>query len=315
MKDLRIVFFGTPDFAVASLRALVDNKFHVVAAVTAPDKPSGRGHKMQSPPVKTYAGEQGIPVMQPSNLKSEDFVNELRSCNADLQIVVAFRMLPEIVWNMPPLGTYNVHASLLPDYRGAAPINWAIINGENETGVTTFKLRHEIDTGNILLQQRVSIADSDNAGSLHDKLMAAGAALLVQSVEQLGLGDVKLIAQTNSKVEKHAPKIFKDDCRINWNQPAKAVRNFIRGMAPFPAAFSEISFQNGTSEAWKFFASDLNNTPSERPGVIRIEGGGILISCADQWLEIKEVQVPGKKRMTTYDFLKGLREIPKEVKN
>jgi len=306
MKDLRIVFFGTPDFAVASLKALVDGGFKVVAAVTAIDKPSGRGHKMQSPPVKLFVDEHNIPCLQPPNLKSESFVQELQGFEADLQIVVAFRMLPEIVWNMPPLGTYNVHASLLPDYRGAAPINWAIINGEKLTGVTTFKLQHQIDTGNILFQQPVEIKESDNAGTLHDKLMEAGAELLIRSVTAIASGPVALKPQQDGG-SKEAPKIFKDICQIDWNLPASKVRDFIRGMSPFPTSYAKVVLEDGSKENWKIYDSSLTQHCCTSPGLLKILDGKLLISCIDHWLEINELQSPGKKRMKAEEFLRGLR--------
>jgi methionyl-tRNA formyltransferase len=307
MSTLRIVFFGTPDFAVESVRALVDSGSNVVAIVTAPDKPSGRGHKMQSPPVKVFADEQGIPCLQPPNLKAPNFIAELKAFKADLQIVVAFRMLPEMVWDMPELGTYNVHASLLPDYRGAAPINWAIINGEKKTGVTTFKLKHEIDTGNILLQKEVEISADDNVGSLHDKLMMAGAKVLVESVEAIGNGNIDLKPQDQSAEPKHAPKIFKPTCQIKWNQPADRVRDFIRGMSPFPTAYTSIKLPDGTEENWKIHAATASDDVAKTSGIIKKIDGLIFISCSDKWLEIKVLQSPGKRRMNADEFLRGLR--------
>ena len=307
MSTLRIVFFGTPDFAVESVRALVDSGSDVVAIVTAPDKPSGRGHKMQSPPMKVFADERGIPCLQPPNLKAPEFIAELKAFKADLQIVVAFRMLPEMVWNMPELGTYNVHASLLPDYRGAAPINWAIINGEKKTGVTTFKLKHEIDTGNILLQKEVEISDDDNVGTLHDKLMLAGAQVLVESVEAIGNGSIELKPQQLTTEPKHAPKIFKPTCQINWNQPAQKVRDFIRGMSPFPTAYTSIRLPDGTEENWKVYSANLSDDVAKTSGTIKKLDDSICISCSDKWLEIKVLQSPGKRKMDSDEFLRGLR--------
>lgn len=307
MKDLKIVFFGTPDFAVASLKALVDASFNVVAAVTATDKPSGRGHRLQSPPVKVIADGNQIPCLQPKNLKDPTFVEELRSFNANLHIVVAFRMLPEIVWNMPELGTYNVHGSLLPNYRGAAPINWAIINGEKTTGVSTFKLRHEIDTGSVLHQKEVAIEDSDNVGTVHDKLMHAGAELLVKTVSQIAKGDVQLMPQDLSLKTKEAPKIYKQDCVIQWNQSAQNVRNFIRGMSPFPTAFAKVTLPDGTEENWKIYATQLTQNPCSSAGTIKSEEEKILIGCNDHWIEINELQSPGKRRMKAVEFLRGIR--------
>lgn len=307
MKDLRIVFFGTPHFAVGSLKALVDADFKVAAVVTATDKPSGRGHNLQSPPVKVFADEKNIPCLQPKNLKDLLFIRELQSLKADLQIVVAFRMLPEIVWNMPELGTYNVHASILPNYRGAAPINWAIINGEKTTGVSTFKLKHEIDTGSILLQREVSIDDADNAGRVHDKLMVAGAELLVESVIKIYEGKIELKPQDLSAVNKEAPKIFKHDCQIDWNLKAFQVRNFIRGMSPYPTAFAKVSLQDGSQENWKIYSSVLSEMSSSKAGIIKSEDGRLMVSCSDYWLEITQLQSPGKKRMNANEFLRGVR--------
>ncbi len=305
-NPLRIVFFGTPDFAVESLEALISDNRHVVAIVTAPDKPAGRGKKLQEPAVKTAALRHGIPVLQPTNLKDESFIKALASYQADLQIVVAFRMLPEVVWNMPKKGTYNVHASLLPNYRGAAPINWAIINGETETGVTTFKLKHEIDTGNILLQSKVEITSEDNAGSLHDKLMEAGAKLLLESVDQIQNGTETLSPQASSG-GKNAPKIQKSDCQINYAQKAEHVRNFIRGMAPFPGAFMEV-FDGEETAKWKVFSFTISDQPSNSAGMIKQVDDKLMVSCEDFWLILDQIQAPGKKRMNTEDFLRGFQK-------
>ena len=307
MKDLRIVFFGTPDFAVASLKALVEANCNVVAAVTATDKPSGRGHKMQSPPVKVFADENNIPCLQPKNLKDPNFIDKLQSFEANLQIVVAFRMLPEVVWNMPKHGTYNVHASLLPNYRGAAPINWAIINGEKSTGVSTFKLRHQIDTGSILWQKEIAIEDADNAGTVHDKLMTEGANLLVKSVQRIAQGNIDLLPQDLGLDTQEAPKIFKKDCQISWNKSAVEVRNFIRGMSPFPTAYAQVELPDDRVENWKIYSSELTEIPCEKPGIIKEENGKILVGCSDVWLEISQLQSPGKKRMSSDEFLRGIR--------
>ena len=307
MKDFRIVFFGTPEFAVTSAKALVDQGFNVVGIVTATDKPSGRGHKLQSPPMKTFADAHSIKCLQPSNLKDSEFLKELEALKADLQIVVAFRMLPEVVWDMPEWGTYNVHASLLPQYRGAAPINWAIINGEKITGVTTFKLKHEIDTGSILLQKEVNISDDDNAGTLHDKLMYAGAKLITESVDLIGSGDFELKPQDPSIQPKHAPKIFKATCKIDWNRPAREVYNFIRGMSPFPTAFTVVKFSDGTVENWKIFEAKLTDKASDQVGRLKSDSGKLFVGCRDQWIEIATLQVPGKSRVGADEFLRGLR--------
>jgi len=307
------VFFGTPDFAVASLEALVNASFDVVGVVTAPDKPAGRGHKLQAPPVKVFAEQHGIKVLQPPRLKAEEFIDELRRLKADLQIVVAFRMLPEVVWNMPELGTYNVHASLLPDYRGAAPINWAIIRGEKKTGVTTFKLKHEIDTGNTLLQAAIAIEPNDTAGSLHDKLMALGAETLVKSVKLIAEGNTELKPQPEQAQEKHAPKIFKEDCRIHWNQTAQEVHDFVRGMAPFPGAFTDVDV-SGVTQKWKIAGTALSGEKADGPGLIRIREHQLQISTQDEWLDIKTIQAPGKKRLNTDEFLRGARFEPDSLK-
>jgi methionyl-tRNA formyltransferase len=304
IKDLRIVFFGTPGFAVASLNAIADAGAQVVAVVTAPDKPSGRGLQLSSTPVKGAAEARNIPVLQPPKLKDPGFTEVLRSLNADLHIVVAFRMLPEVVWAMPPLGTINVHGSLLPQYRGAAPINWAIINGEQETGVTTFRLKHEIDTGNLLLQDRVPILPEDNAGTVHDKLMAAGAALLVRTVE--GLANETIVPQPQGEGDtlKHAPKIFKEDTRIDWTKPADEVHNFIRGLSPYPAAFTTLS-----GKGLKVFASRVEQGGnSVEPGTPDTDGKSYLRMAAEGgWVYLEEVQQEGKKRMAISDFLRGFR--------
>lgn len=306
LNELRIVFFGTPDFAVKSLEALVNAGLNVVAVVTAPDKPAGRGMVMQSPAVKVYAEANSLPVIQPVKLKDPGFINQLSSLRADLQVVVAFRMLPEAVWSMPPLGTINVHASLLPQYRGAAPINWAIINGETETGVTTFKLQHEIDTGNILLQRKVAIQQEDNAGTLHDKLMEEGASLLLETINGLYAGTIREISQANvdSKEIKHAPKIFKEHLLINWNQPVRNIHNFIRGMSPFPAAFTTLDGKN-----IKLYSSGVESgKPNVVPGSYETDHKTFLrFAGTDGWVYIKELQQEGKKRMDIVSFLRGFR--------
>lgn len=301
---MRIVFLGTPDFAVASLRALVENQFDVVAVVTAPDKPAGRGMKVQESAVKKYAVEKNIPVLQPIKLKSPDFLEVLQSYKADVQVVVAFRMLPEVVWNMPPLGTINVHASLLPDYRGAAPINWAIINGEHETGVTTFKLKHEIDTGNILLQQKVSIDENDNAGVLHDKLMRAGATLLVETLNKLKNGTLTEQIQIATPTNKHAPKLFTASCEIDWSKTAKEITQLIRGLSPYPGAFTQL---NG--KLFKIFeATILEQNPDIPSGQYRSDGKDYIhFACADAFLMVQVIQLEGKKRMEVKEFLRGFK--------
>ncbi len=304
-KDLRIIFLGTPDFAVASLNALIVAGAQVVGVVTAPDKPAGRGMQVQHTAVKKYALEKGLHLLQPPKLKDPVFLDELRSLHADLQVVVAFRMLPELVWNMPPMGTINVHASLLPQYRGAAPINWAIINGEDVTGVTTFKLKHEIDTGDILLQQKVTIAPADNAGVLQDKLMGAGAALLVETIKGLAEGRLKEQPQTGSDSTqlKHAPKIFKEDCRISWDQPAESIHNLVRGLSPYPAAFTIVS-----EKQLKVFKTRVGEATTAPSGTMETDHKNWLrFAAADSWVYIEELQQEGKKKMETEAFLRGFR--------
>lgn len=301
-STLKIVFLGTPDFAVASLRALVENGYNVVAVVTAPDKPAGRGMQLKMSAVKEYALSQNLPVLQPEKLKNPDFIATLQSYQADLQIVVAFRMLPEIVWNMPPMGTLNVHGSLLPKYRGAAPINWAIINGETETGVTTFRLKHEIDTGDILLQDRTPILDEDNIGTIYEKLMHKGAALLLKTVDGLIDGSIKEIPQDTLEHPTHAPKIFKEDCIIDWNKSASSIHNLIRGLAPVPTAFTTLQ-----DKQLKIFVSKyILEAHTATPGVFDTDGKNYLrFATPDGWLYALDVQLQGKKRMPIADFLRG----------
>lgn len=305
-SDLKIVFFGTPEFAVASLSALISAHLNVVAVVTAPDKPSGRGLQLQGTAVKQYALGQGIPVLQPVKLKDPEFLQELRELGADLHIVVAFRMLPVAVWDMPPMGTVNVHGSLLPQYRGAAPINWAIINGATETGVTTFRLKHEIDTGNILLRSTVTISPEDNAGSVHDKLMVAGAELLVETVKGLAAGNLEEIPQDSIEGPLvHAPKIFKEDMRIDWGNSAASIINLIRGLSPYPAAFSELEGKN----IKVFSAKAEQGKPHVAAGVYDTDHKSYLrFAAADAWVSILELQQEGKKRMLIADFLRGFRK-------
>lgn len=295
---------GTPDFAVASLDALVQANFNVVAVITAPDKPAGRGQKINESAVKRYAVEKGIPVLQPEKLKNPEFLEELKSYEADLQVVVAFRMLPEVVWNMPSKGTINLHGSLLPQYRGAAPINHAIINGEKESGVTTFFLTHTIDTGDIILSDKTPIADDETAGELHDKLMVIGANSLVKTVTAIAEGNFTEQPQPQSDVLKHAPKIFKDDCKINWNNPSQLIYNLIRGLSPYPTAFTLLN-----DKTLKIFKAELEN---KEPG---IAAGGFLsdgktylkFATKDGFIKLLDIQYEGKKRMLIEDFLRGMR--------
>lgn len=297
---------GTPDFAVASLDALVQQGYNVVAVITAPDKPAGRGLQLQQSAVKQYAVSRDIPVLQPEKLKNPAFLEELRSYKADLQVVVAFRMLPELVWDMPPLGTINVHASLLPQYRGAAPINWAIINGEKESGVTTFKLQHEIDTGNILFSAKVPIRDDETAGELHDALMQAGADVLVKTVAALAGGGIEGTVQNNIPADqlKHAPKIFKDDCRINWEKPVEEIYNLIRGLSPYPTAFTTL--QDKTLKIFK--AAKEPGAHAHAPGSVHSDQKTYLKFAAEGgYIRVDELQLEGKKKMGVEEFLRGFR--------
>ncbi len=301
---MKIVFMGTPDFAVASLDALVQANFDIVAVVTAPDKPAGRGQKLNESAVKKYAAEKSFPVLQPEKLKNPEFLEALKSYQADLQVVVAFRMLPEVVWNMPPKGTINLHGSLLPQYRGAAPINHAIINGEKESGVTTFFLTHEIDTGDIILSDSTPIAPDETAGELHDKLMVIGANLLVKTVTAISNGDFSEQPQPQSDELKHAPKIFKEDCKIDWNNPSIKVHNLIRGLSPYPTAFTILN-----DKTLKIFKAAFED---KEPG---IAAGGLLtdnktylkFATKDGFIKLLDIQYEGKKRMLIEDFLRGMR--------
>lgn len=303
---MRIVFMGTPEFAVASLKALLDAGENVVAVITAPDKPAGRGQKLNQSAVKVFAEANNLPVLQPEKLRDPKFIEDLKSYNADLQVVVAFRMLPEIVWNMPPLGTINVHASLLPQYRGAAPINHAVINGEKETGVTTFLLQHQIDTGNILLATKVEIADTDNAGIVHDKLMHAGAETLIKTLNGLRNKTITPIPQEDLNQEdlKHAPKIFKEDCLINWENSTEKIYNQIRGLSPYPAAFTFLN-----DKVLKIFETKKEIVEhNNQPGTFQCDGKTFLkFATNDGYLHLNAIQMEGKKRMEISEFLKGYR--------
>lgn len=301
---MKIVFMGTPDFAVASLNALVESGFDIVGVVTAADKPAGRGQKLQESAVKKYAAEKGFRILQPLKLKDPEFIAELQSLQADLQVVVAFRMLPEIVWDMPAKGTINLHGSLLPQYRGAAPINHAIINGETESGVTTFFLQHEIDTGDIIFSTTVPIAGDDTAGDLHDHLMMAGAELLVKTVKAIESGDFKEQPQQFTAELKHAPKIFKEFCKIDWNQPVKTIYNLIRGLSPYPTAFTTLN--DKTIKIFK--AGYEENAPDIKPGEFLTDGKNYLkFAAADGFIHLLDVQFEGKKRMMVDEFLRGMR--------
>ena len=334
-KDLRIVFMGTPEFAVESLKRLVEGGYNVVAVVTQPDKPVGRHQDtLQPSQVKQYAVEHGLPVLQPVKMKDPEFVEQLRSYQADLQVVVAFRMLPEVVWAMPKYGTFNVHAALLPQYRGAAPINWAVINGEKETGVTTFFLDHDIDTGRIIMQKRFPIPETANVEYVYDGLMHLGAELALETIDALIAADGNIGSIPQSKLIgegaelKSAPKIFKDTCRIDFHKPAKQVYDFIRGLSPYPGAWTEIKkketvvfFDNPREEGkvkstakiqvLKMFSTHLSGMKrGEAPvGSLRVEGKMLQVACLDEWLNIQELQLSGKKRMDAAAFLNGMKDI------
>lgn len=305
-QSLRIVFMGTPEFAVASLDALIRQGCNIVAVITAPDKPAGRGMKMTETAVKKYAFEHQLNILQPEKLKNPEFLASLKELNADLQVVVAFRMLPELVWNMPPLGTINLHGSLLPQYRGAAPINWAVINGEKETGVTTFKLQHAIDTGDILLQSKFPIGENETAGEVHDRMKEIGAELLTQTVKGIATGSLREQPQPSGSTElKHAPKLITDTGRIDFNQPVSKVHNLIRGLSPFPGAFTHLN-----SKLLKIYRSEKTGKPVQghQPGEYISDGQNYLqFACNDFFIDIKELQLEGKKKMLTNEFLRGFR--------
>lgn len=314
-EDLRIVYMGTPEFAVESLKCLVEGGYNVVGVVTMPDKPMSRHQDvLQASPVKQYAVEHGLRVLQPVKLKDEAFVEELRSLCADLQIVVAFRMLPEVVWNMPPMGTFNLHASLLPQYRGAAPINWAVINGETETGITTFFLKHEIDTGEVIQQVRIPIADTDNVGVVHDKLMELGGRLVVETVDHILTDTIRPIPQEEMAVKgplHPAPKIFKETCKMDWQgRPLKPLYDFVRGLSPYPAAWSEMKDEaTGKVYTLKIYETEKEPCVCHEPaGKVVSDGKTYLKVAVDGgYLRLKEIQLTGKKRMRIEDFLRGFR--------
>lgn len=308
-QSLRIIYMGTPDFAVESLRALVEGEYNVVAVVTMPDKPAGRGHQLQYSAVKQYALSVGLPLLQPERLRDEDFLKELRSYNADLQIVVAFRMLPEVVWNMPRLGTFNLHASLLPQYRGAAPINWAVMNGDTQTGATTFMLQHEIDTGNIILQESIDITIDENVGSVHDRLMTMGATLVTRTVDLIIDSENKGVElpttqQQESSNLRPAPKIFKETCMIDFSWTAERIRNHVRGLSPYPAAWiANMPSSHPLADVLKgakVYQVAITQVPEQK--------GHIIVPCADGYVDILELQLPGKKRMMASALLNGIKK-------
>jgi len=306
-KELKIVFMGTPDFAVESLKILVENNYNIVGVITAPDKPAGRGQKLQESAVKQYAVANNLTILQPTNLKAEDFLTELKTLNANLQIVVAFRMLPEAVWNMPELGTFNLHASLLPQYRGAAPINWAIINGEKETGVSTFFLQHQIDTGDIIAQEKTAIGENETAGELHDKLMLIGKELVLKTVQNIENNQVKTFPQNNNQELKEAFKIFKPFCKIDWSKPINEIHNHIRGLSPYPTAFTEFKHKE-TQEilSCKVFKTEKEiENHSMLVGSIVQAKNELKIAVDGGFIKILELQVAGKKRMDVAALLNG----------
>ena len=302
---------GTPEFAVASLDALVGGGYNVVGVVTMPDKPAGRGYKMQFSAVKEYALAHNLPLLQPEKLKNEEFLDALRALHDDLQIVVAFRMLPEVVWAMPPLGTFNLHGSLLPQYRGAAPINWAIINGEQETGVTTFFLQQEIDTGDLILQKRTPITDGDNAGTIHDRLMSIGAAAVVETVDCIIAGTAPKTPQPQGVTLKSAPKIFKETCRVDWTQSCHQIFNFVRGLSPYPAAWSVLHTDDKTIDIKLFEVTREPAAQTLQAGQVVCDGKNYLkVAVADGFVQIESLQPAGKKRMSAADWLRGQHGAP-----
>jgi len=301
-KDLRIIYMGTPEFAVPALELLVAQGWSVVAVITAPDKPQGRGKKLGSSPVKVSAEQLGIPVLQPTNLKSPEFLEILHSYRADIQVVVAFRMLPEVVWNMPPKGTFNLHASLLPDYRGAAPINWVLINGEKETGVTTFFLKHEIDTGSIIFQEKEPIHPEDNVGTLYERLMKKGSHLVLKTIEAIATDSVIPLQQDESKFTHHAPKIFKETCQIDWSKPAEEIHNLVRGLSPYPAAWTTLA-----GKICKIYTTALLDQSSDgEMGTFLTDNKSFLhFRTGKGLLSVLSLQLEGKKRMEIAEFLRG----------
>lgn len=309
-NNLKIVFFGTPEFAVESLRAIVDGGFDVAAVVTGVDKPAGRGKHLKQSAVKEYALSVGLPVLQPENLKDEQFISALRAIGANLFVVIAFRMLPRVVWDMPEFGTFNLHASLLPRYRGAAPINWAVINGDSVTGVTTFFLQEQMDTGDVIDSRSIAIGDNEDVGSVHDRLMSLGAQLTLDTLRRIADGNLQATPQDSlpGGVEPSpAPKIFKETCRIDFARPAREVHNFVRGLSPYPAAWCELVTDGAEAGSLKVFTTLPTSRPAHLPGSVTVEGGAMYVDCADVALQVLSVQLQGKRRMDTPEFLRGLR--------
>jgi len=302
---------GTPEFAVESLDILVKNNYNIVGVITVPDKPAGRGQEIQQSAIKKYALEKGLNILQPEKLKDEHFLQQLKNLNADLQIVVAFRMLPVVVWDMPKLGTFNLHGSLLPQYRGAAPINWAVINGEKETGVSTFFLQHEIDTGKIIFREKTPIGENETTGEIHDRLMIIGANLVLKTVKAIEENDYPQIDQSefiaNGEQEKHAPKLFKDDCKIDWSRNATAIHNFIRGLSPYPAAFSSFVAPDEKIYSVKFFKTEKEICTPTHPiySIVTDSKTDLKIAVKEGYIIVKELQLAGKKKMATTEFLRG----------
>jgi len=313
-KELRIVFMGTPDFAVSSLKELVNNGYNVVGVITAPDRPAGRGKKLAESAVKKYALKNNLEILQPEKLKNEAFLTELKKIKPELQVVVAFRMLPEVVWTIPRLGTFNLHGSLLPQYRGAAPLNWAIINGETKTGVTTFLIDHKIDTGKILFKEEITIHENDTVGDIHDRLMDIGGKLVTKTVDAIAEGKINPVVQSeliNESQLKYAPKIYKEDCKIDWTRDSEKVRNLIRGLSPYPAAWTHLVHKESRKEiAAKIFFTQKSTKENAAPGTLKTDGKSFLkVACGNGWLEITDLQIAGKKRMKISDFLRGFQQI------
>ena len=310
MRKLRIVFMGTPEFAVETLSYITDAGYEVVGVVTAPDRPAGRGRKLQESAVKQFAVQKGLKILQPTNMKAEGFLQELKELRANVQVVVAFRMLPEAVWKMPEFGTFNLHASLLPQYRGAAPINWAVMNGEVETGVSTFFIDQKIDTGEMILQERVKISPEETAGTLHDKLMETGAKLVLKTLRNIEKGEIDTTPQPDTEDLKNAPKLTRENTQINWHQPLDQIQNFIRGLSPYPAAWTTLLNGNKTEMMKIYFSEKEKRSHSLETGVILQENKKVMVAVAEGFLVLKKIQLPGKRKMSVDDLLNGYRFFP-----